>query len=146
MIAQNLSHEVCGVIIKCGTVRSMCRLHARSAPRNRRSPRRHWCTCCACRSSCCLCGAVVRRTLVLVAFIVAFVFVVVIVRRILLCWRYSVYRCCCVGFGPHLSHLATIEDVRYYGAMKASKTFKIRFITSWLGRINFQTCRHVIQT
>ena len=25
---QNLSHEVCGVIIKCGTVRSMCRLNA----------------------------------------------------------------------------------------------------------------------
>ena len=28
MIAQNLSHDVCGVIIKCGTVRSMCRLNA----------------------------------------------------------------------------------------------------------------------
>ena len=26
--AQNLSHEVCGVIIKCGTVRAMCRLTA----------------------------------------------------------------------------------------------------------------------
>ena len=25
---QNLSHEVCGVIIKCGTVRAMCRLNA----------------------------------------------------------------------------------------------------------------------
>ena len=25
---QNLSHEVCGVIIKCGTVRSMCELSA----------------------------------------------------------------------------------------------------------------------
>ena len=24
----NLSHEVCGVIIKCGTVRAMCRLNA----------------------------------------------------------------------------------------------------------------------
>ena len=87
--------------------------------------------------------AVVRRTLVLVALIVAFVFVVSILRRNLLYWRYSVYRCCCV---PHLSPLVTIEDVRYYGAMKASKTFLIRFITSWLGRINFQTCRHVIQT
>ena len=28
VIALNLSHEVCGVIIKCGTVRSMCRLNA----------------------------------------------------------------------------------------------------------------------
>ena len=35
--------------------------------------------------------AVVRRTLVLTAFIVAFVFVVAILRRILLYWRYSVY-------------------------------------------------------
>ena len=25
---QNLSHEVCGVIIKCGTVRAVCRLNA----------------------------------------------------------------------------------------------------------------------
>ena len=65
-------------------------------------------------------GAVVRRTLVLVAFIVAFVFVVAILRRNLLYWRYVVYRCCCV---PHLSPLVTIEDVRYYGARKASKTF-----------------------
>ena len=35
--------------------------------------------------------AVVRRTLVLIAFIVAFVFVVAILHRILLYWRYSVY-------------------------------------------------------
>ena len=35
--------------------------------------------------------AVVRRTLVLTAFIVAFVFVVAILHRILLYWRYSVY-------------------------------------------------------
>ena len=35
--------------------------------------------------------AVVRRTLVLIAFIVAFVFVVSILHRILLYWRYSVY-------------------------------------------------------
>ena len=26
--AQNLSHEVCGVIIKCGTVRAMGKLNA----------------------------------------------------------------------------------------------------------------------
>ena len=36
--------------------------------------------------------AVVRRTLVLIAFIVAFVFVVAILHRILLYWRYSVYK------------------------------------------------------
>ena len=36
--------------------------------------------------------AVVRRTLVLIAFIVAFVFVVAIFHRILLYWRYSVCR------------------------------------------------------
>ena len=35
--------------------------------------------------------AVVRRTLVLTAFIVAFVFVAAILRRILLYWRYIVY-------------------------------------------------------
>ena len=35
--------------------------------------------------------AVVRRTLVLIAFTVAFVFIVAILRRILLYWKYSVY-------------------------------------------------------
>ena len=35
--------------------------------------------------------AVVRRTLVFIAFTVAFVFIVAILRRILLYWRYSVY-------------------------------------------------------
>ena len=28
VFAQNLSHEVCGVIIKCGRVRAMSRLNA----------------------------------------------------------------------------------------------------------------------
>ena len=36
--------------------------------------------------------AVVRRTLVLIAFTVPFVFVVAILRRILLYWRYGVYK------------------------------------------------------
>ena len=35
--------------------------------------------------------AVVRRTLVLIAFTVAIIFIVAILRRILLHWRYSVY-------------------------------------------------------
>ena len=35
--------------------------------------------------------AVVRRTLVLIAFTVAIVFILAILRRILLYWRYSVY-------------------------------------------------------
>ena len=35
--------------------------------------------------------AVVRRTLILTAVAVAFVFIVAIFRRILLYWRYSVY-------------------------------------------------------
>ena len=35
--------------------------------------------------------AVVRRTLVLIAFTVAFVFVVAILHRILMYWRYIVY-------------------------------------------------------
>ena len=35
--------------------------------------------------------AVVRRTLVLIAFTVAIVFIVAILRRILQYWRYSVY-------------------------------------------------------
>ena len=44
--------------------------------------------------------AVVRRTLVLIAFTVAFVFVVAILRRILLYWRYSVTFCGFVsGYG-----------------------------------------------
>ena len=38
--------------------------------------------------------AVVRRTLVLIAFILAFVFIVAILRRILVYWRYSVYKIC----------------------------------------------------
>ena len=38
--------------------------------------------------------AAVRRTLVLIAFIVAFVFVVAIFHRILLYWRKSVYNLC----------------------------------------------------
>ena len=38
--------------------------------------------------------AVVRRTLVLIAFTVAIVFIVAILRRILLYWRKSVYRTC----------------------------------------------------
>ena len=41
--------------------------------------------------------AVVRRTLVLIAFTVAFVFVVAILHRILLYRRYSVYK----NFGIH---------------------------------------------
>ena len=36
--------------------------------------------------------AVVRRTLVLIAFTVAIVFFVAILRRILLCWSYGVFR------------------------------------------------------
>ena len=95
---QNLSHEVCGVITsveQCALVRAQCMC----APRNRRSQRRHWC-----HLSCIgellvvrvvplvVCDdAVVRRTLVLIAFAVAFVFVVAIFQRILLYWRYIVY-------------------------------------------------------
>ena len=41
--------------------------------------------------------AVVRRTLVLIAFTVAIVFIVAILHRILLYWRYSVYN---GGRGP----------------------------------------------
>ena len=37
------------------------------------------------------CDAVVHRILVLIAFTVAIVFIVAILRRIVLCWRYSVY-------------------------------------------------------
>ena len=37
--------------------------------------------------------AVVRRTLFLIAFTVAIVFIVAMFRRILLYWRYSVHRC-----------------------------------------------------
>ena len=112
VIAQNLSHEVCGVIIKCGTVRSMCRLNARCAPRNRRSQRRHWCTwcalwtaCCACRSSCCLWWCCGSSHTCSSSFHRSLCFRRIHFRRNLLYWRYSVYRCCCVGFGSHLSPL-----------------------------------------
>ena len=40
--------------------------------------------------------AIVRRTLVLIAFIVTFVFVVAILRRILMYWRFCVYIMCIV--------------------------------------------------
>ena len=98
--AQNLSHEVCGVIIKLWNkdaraisvnvrhasveVRVQCvnvvigvvlgELHVvRAVP------------VVVCDD------AVVRRTLVLIAFTVAIVFIVAILRKILLCWKYSVY-------------------------------------------------------
>ena len=88
---QNLSHEVCGVIIKCGTVRSMSDsthdVHHAIVEVNVSL------VYLLCIVSLLVvrvfpvvvCGdAVVRRTLVLIAFIVAFVFVVAILHRILL--------------------------------------------------------------
>ena len=73
--AQNLSHEVSDVYHRkrLWTMRDMCRLNACCAPLNRRSRRRHWCTCCACCPACCTrrssftFDAVVHRTLVLLA-------------------------------------------------------------------------------
>ena len=41
-----------------------------------------------------VCDAVVRRTLGLIALVVIVVFIVAILHRILLCWRYSVYNNC----------------------------------------------------
>ena len=97
--AQNLSHEVCGVITSCGTkmrVQSQCMYATRPLK----------CGCnvstsslVSCLVSCMLFAsfqllfddAVVRRTLVLIAFTVAIVFIVAILHRILLYWRYSVY-------------------------------------------------------
>ena len=53
--------------------------------------------------------AVVRRTLVLIAFTVAFVFIVAILRRILLYWRYSVYTS--VGDSKLLLNVTTFSTV-----------------------------------
>ena len=105
---QNLSHEVCGVIIKCGKC-ALCPDSTHDV---------HHATVevnvvigvlvvhCELLVVHCellvvrvvpvvVCDdAVVRRTLVLKAFIVAFVFDVAIFHRILLYWKYSVYRNC----------------------------------------------------
>ena len=102
VIAQNLSHEVCGVIMsveQCALcASSMHDVHHAIVEVNvvigvlvvhcelllvRVVPD-------------VICDdAVVRRTLGLIAFIVAFIFVVAIFQRILLYWRYSAYRSCC---------------------------------------------------
>ena len=92
---QNLSHEVCGVITKCGT-----KMRAQAQCMYATRPSRSTSSLVLCLVSCVLCvsfqvvvcdDAVVRRTLVLKAFTVAIVFIVAILRRILLYWRYSVY-------------------------------------------------------
>ena len=102
--AQNLSHEVCGVIIKCGTkMRVQSSMHVRHASVE-------------VQVQCVnvvigvvlgelhvvrvvpvvVCDdAVVRRTLVPIAFTVAIVFIVAILRRILLYWSPSVTVNCC---------------------------------------------------
>ena len=56
--------------------------------------------------------AVVRRTLVLRAFTVAIVFIVAILRRILLYWRFSVYTCGKLFdlLHPVLAHLRHSSD------------------------------------
>ena len=98
--AQNLSHEVCGVIIKLWNKDARAvSVHVRHASVEvqvhcvnvvigvvygelhvvRVVP------VVVCDD------AVVRRTLVLIAFTVAIVFIVAILRRILMYWRYSVY-------------------------------------------------------
>ena len=65
MIAQNLSHEVCGVIIECGTVRVVPVFLD--------------------------CDAVVHRIRSHRSYAVTIVFIVAIFHRILLYGRYSVY-------------------------------------------------------
>ena len=87
--------------VKCETIttveqmRSACRLSA-CTPLNRRCQRRHWCralwsACWCTRRSSFTCDDVVLIHFVLVALLVASVFIVAILRRILLYWRYSVY-------------------------------------------------------
>ena len=90
--------EVCGVI-KCGTVRSVCSSmhdvhHAIVEVNVVIGVLVVHCELLVVRVvPVVVCDdAVVRRTLVLIAFIVAFVFVVAILHRILLYWRYIVYR------------------------------------------------------
>ena len=98
--AQNLSHEVCGVIIKLWNKDARAvSVHVRHASVEVRVQ-------CVNEVIGVVLGellvvrvvpivvcddAVVRRTLVLIAFILAFAFIVAILRRILLYWKYSVY-------------------------------------------------------
>ena len=88
--AQNLSHEVCGVIIKCGT-----KMRAQAQCMYATRPSRSTSSVVLCSVSCMLFAsfhfvvcddAAVRRTLVQIAFTVAIVFIVAILRRI-----------CCLG-------------------------------------------------
>ena len=99
--AQNLSHEVCGVIIKLWN----------KDPRSVSVHVRHASVEVQVHCVNVVIGvvlgelhvvrvvpvvvcddAVVRRTLVLIAFMVAIVFIIAILRRMLLYWRYSVYK------------------------------------------------------
>ena len=98
--AQNLSHEVCGVIIK------LWNKDARAVSVHVRHASVEVQVHCVNVVIGVVLGelhvvrvvpvvvcddAVVRRTLVFIAFTVAIVFIVAILRRILLYWRYSVY-------------------------------------------------------
>ena len=86
--------------VKCETIttveqmRSACRLSA-CTPRNRRGQRRHWCSAlwsaCWCTRRSSFTCAVVLIHFVLIALLVAIVFIVAILRRILLYWKYSVF-------------------------------------------------------
>ena len=95
--AQNLSHEVCGVItsVKQCTLcaSSMHDVHHSIVEINVVIGVLVHCELLVVRVvPIIFCNdAVVRRTLVLIAFTVAFVFVVAISHRILLYWRYIVY-------------------------------------------------------
>ena len=95
---QNLSHEVCGVIIRCEIVRAMCSSthdvhHAIVGVNVVIGVLVVHCELLVVRVvPLVVCDdAVVRRTLVLIAVAVGFVFVVAIFHRILLYWRYIVY-------------------------------------------------------
>ena len=83
-------------------------------------------------------NAVVRRTLVLIAFIVAFVFVVAIFHRILLYWRYSVY-----NFFPILSRALAVNDRRLVSLPPGLHISLWRFLFQW-SNLN-ETCPRITQ-
>ena len=96
MIAQNLSHQVCGVIIRC----EQCALCARSTHGVHHAMLGELHVVVRVHILVVVCDdAVVRRTLVLIAVAVGFVFVVAIFHRILLYWRYIVYKSCAWSCG-----------------------------------------------
>ena len=87
--------------------------------------------------------AVVRRTLVLIAFTVAMVFIVAILRRILLYWKYSVYRIwrTTTQANAILEVSTTAPIIEIFLQLVAMEWFLVEFIIIQRKSINEDACK-----